>query len=164
MNSGSKTSCRTREGTRSKLLVVLLVAAAHILWVIYVAGVVKEVCRRGDNGLQLWILVAIPDLPVSYLLYFVCEVFSPGVTGDLWFWGYTWHLWGYAIVGSIQWAVLAWCAVDVVRWLRRMSAARRGFPVLDMNRNGRSGLMPEPRQTWPAKDSLDEKTPETQKS
>ncbi len=117
------------ERPKTRATISALVFVLHSGWVAFVASIVKHVCGLGDNGLQLWVLAAVPDLPVSFLLHVASEALSPGASGDFWFWSYTLPLWAYLILGSLQWAVLAWYGIGIVLWLRRRTTTRRGFPV-----------------------------------
>lgn len=130
------------EGTKVRLAISACVLVLHVLWVIYVAALVKKVCQRGDNGLQLWVLVAIPDLPSSYLAEALVQVLDPGGTGDLWFWSYTWYLWAYAVLGSFQWALFTWLALWAICRIRRRSLLKHSFPIVTETQNQGTGIEP----------------------
>jgi len=120
MRNGSQhpTGVRTPSGTRRtpavSWAVIASVVAVHALWVRIVATAVAQVWARGEDGLQLWLLVAVPDIPVYALA--IATDYTPVAryrSGDAYFWSYTFLYWLFLLGGSLQWGLLSWFLLRV---------------------------------------------------
>ena len=120
MRNGSQhpTGVRTPSGTRWTPAVswalIASVVAVHALWVRSVATAVAQVWARGENGLQLWLFVALPDIPIYALA--IAADYTPVAryrSGDAYFWNYTFLYWLFLLGGSLQWGLLSWFLLRV---------------------------------------------------
>ena len=89
----------------------------HVLWVWAVATAVDQGLSRGDDGMQLWTLVAVPDLPVYVLAIVIdeCGWFPLNSNASLY--------WVFTVGGSCQWGLLVWSLLRL--WQRRRDRDNR---------------------------------------